>query len=86
MKQLRLWSAAALPPLALANRFRQVANRLLATTFLLAFAAPFFAITVAAAEKPKVRAITGFVRLDRAKYREQIAETLGVLRRAKSAF
>jgi len=39
-----------------------------------------------AAEKPKVRAVTVFVRLDRAKYREQIGETLAMLRKAKAAF
>ena len=36
--------------------------------------------------KPKVRAITGFVRLDRATYAQQIAETLTVLRAAKEEF
>jgi len=36
--------------------------------------------------KPKVRAITGFVRLDRANYAPQIAETLAVLREAKREF
>jgi uncharacterized protein len=35
---------------------------------------------------PKVRAITGFVRLDRATYRKQIADALVVLRRAKAEF
>ena len=35
---------------------------------------------------PKVRAITAFVRLDRATWRKQIDESLAVLRRAKSAF
>ena len=35
---------------------------------------------------PKVRAITGFVRLDRATYQEQIAEALVVLRRVKAEF
>ncbi len=35
---------------------------------------------------PKVRAITAFVRLDREAYRKQIADTLVVLRRAKSEF
>jgi uncharacterized protein len=39
-----------------------------------------------AAEKPKVRAVTAFVRLDRAKYQEQIGETLAMLRKAKAAF
>jgi uncharacterized protein len=36
--------------------------------------------------KPKVRAITGFVRLDRATYAQQIAETLAVIRAAKGEF
>jgi uncharacterized protein len=36
--------------------------------------------------KPKVRAITGFVRLDRATYAQQIAEALSVIRAAKSEF
>ncbi|TLY76475.1 MAG: DUF711 family protein [Gammaproteobacteria bacterium] len=36
--------------------------------------------------KPKVRAITGFVRLDRVNYAPQIAETLAVLREAKREF
>ena len=35
---------------------------------------------------PKVRAITGFVRLDRATYQKQIAEALVVLRRVKAEF
>jgi uncharacterized protein len=35
---------------------------------------------------PKVRAVTGFVRLDRANYQQQIAETLAVLREAKAEF
>ncbi len=39
-----------------------------------------------AAEKPKVRAITAFVRLDRAHYREQIGEALGMLHKAKAEF
>ena len=36
--------------------------------------------------KPKVRAITGFVRLDRATYAQQVAETLAVIRAAKAEF
>jgi uncharacterized protein len=36
--------------------------------------------------KPKVRAITGFVRLDRDHYAQQVAETLAVLRAAKAEF
>jgi uncharacterized protein len=39
-----------------------------------------------APSKPKVRAITAFVRLDRAHYQEQIQETLKFLRQAKAAF
>jgi uncharacterized protein len=35
---------------------------------------------------PKVRAITAFVRLDREKYQQQIAEALVVLRKAKAEF
>ncbi len=35
---------------------------------------------------PKVRAITAFVRLDREKYKQQIAEALVVLRKAKTDF
>jgi len=35
--------------------------------------------------KPKVRAITAFLKLDRARYREQIQETLRMLRQAKGA-
>ncbi len=40
----------------------------------------------AAAAKPKVRAITAFVRLDRAQFKAQIAGALEVLRAARSAF
>ena len=36
--------------------------------------------------RPKVRAITGFVRLERNHYTQQIAETLSVLRAAKAGF
>jgi hypothetical protein len=39
-----------------------------------------------ASSNPKVRAITGFVRLDRETYQKQIAEALVVLRRVKAAF
>ena len=40
----------------------------------------------ASSSNPKVRAITAFVRLDREKYQQQIAEALVVLRKAKVAF
>jgi uncharacterized protein (UPF0210 family) len=39
-----------------------------------------------ASSNPKVRAITGFVRLDRATYRKQIGDALVVLRRVKAGF
>jgi len=39
-----------------------------------------------AAEKPKVRAVTAFIRLDRAQYKAQVQEALGMLRQAKAAF
>ncbi len=42
--------------------------------------------TVRAAEKPKVRTITAFVRLERARYQAQIREALDMLRKAKAAF
>ena len=45
----------------------------------------YFSQVALAAEKPKVRAVTAFVRLDRAQYREQISETLVMLRQAKAA-
>ncbi len=51
---------------------------LLAATFL---ASPSFA-----AEKPTVRAITAFVRLDHAQYQKQIAGALVMLRSAKAAY
>ncbi len=38
------------------------------------------------ASKPKIRAITALVRLDRAHYKEQIQDTLNFLRQAKAAF
>src|SRR5882724_5331374 len=39
-----------------------------------------------ASSNPKVRAITGFVRLDRATYEKQIGDALVVLRKAKAEF
>jgi uncharacterized protein (UPF0210 family) len=36
--------------------------------------------------KPKVRAITGFVRLDQDKYEQQVADALAVLRKVKAEF
>ncbi len=54
---------------------------------LLAIAAIFFGVTpVWAQAKPKVRAITAFVRLDHAHYQDEVRDTLVFLRRAKAAF
>jgi hypothetical protein len=52
---------------------------------LFLFASVPFALSQEAS-KPRVRAITGFVRLDRATWQQQIAETLAVLRKVKSEF
>src|SRR5437660_9521586 len=43
-------------------------------------------VATAQSTKPKVRAITGFVRLDRSHYQQQVADTLVVLREAKKQF
>ena len=37
-------------------------------------------------EKPKIRAITAFINLDRAQYKEQVADALKLLRRAQTTF
>jgi len=39
-----------------------------------------------APEKPKIRAITAFINLDRAQYQEQVADALKLLRRARTTF
>ncbi len=43
-------------------------------------------LATSAAEKPKVRTVTAFVKLDRARYRAQIQEAVTFLRAAKSAY
>ena len=43
-------------------------------------------INVWCAEQPKVRAVTAFVRLDRAQYQKQIEDALAVLRQARAAY
>lgn len=40
--------------------------------------------SAAAQEKPKIRAITAFINLDRAQYKEQVADALKMLRRART--
>jgi uncharacterized protein (UPF0210 family) len=42
--------------------------------------------TAPAPEKPKIRAITAFINLDRAQYQEQVADALKLLRRAQTTF
>jgi uncharacterized protein len=60
-------------------------RHLLATTLICAEI--FFSAHAAPdASKPKVRAITAFVRLDRASYQKQIDEAMAVLTAAKAAF
>ncbi|MCU1284311.1 MAG: hypothetical protein JWO13_661 [Acidobacteriales bacterium] len=48
--------------------------------------AVLFATTLAYAAKPKVRAITAFVRIDRAHYKTQLGDALKMLRSAKSQY
>jgi uncharacterized protein len=60
-----------------------------ALAFLLLLAATAAPCRLRAAEgsqKPKIRAITAFVRIDRARYQGEIADTLKMLRRAKADF
>jgi len=54
---------------------------LLGTLLFAAVVAP-----VSAAEKPKVRTITAFVRLDATQYKQQVTDTLTMLRNAKARF
>src|ERR1700733_11047569 len=63
-----------------------VAQALLPVLLLIAATTTKTAYPQAIAQKPKIRAVTAFVRLDRAKYESQIQETLKFLRAAKSAF
>jgi uncharacterized protein (UPF0210 family) len=62
-----------------------VRHRLLCALLLFA-AVPAVSAQAQTYSKPKVRAITGFVRLERADYAAQIAESLAVLRAAKGEF
>ena len=60
----------------------------IALAVLLAVSMPLASQTSSpqAAANPKVRAITGFVRLDTVNYQRQIADALAVLRKAKAEF
>jgi uncharacterized protein len=62
-----------------ANRFRSAA---LFFSLVLGFAAGASELP----SRPKVRAITAFVRLDRAHYKDQIQDALNFLRQAKAAY
>ena len=58
----------------------------LVAALLVANGAAAQSTAAAASAKPKVRAITAFIRLDTATYEQQIADTLTMLRAAKAAF
>src|ERR1700757_1736774 len=63
-----------------------VAQVLLPVLLLTAAITAKTAYPQAIANKPKIRAVTAFIRLDRANYESQIQETMKFLRAAKSAF
>jgi hypothetical protein len=63
-----------------------VAQALLPVLLLIAATSPKIISAQDIAHRPKIRAITAFIRLDRAHYESQIQETLKFLRTAKSAF
>ena len=53
------------------------------------FGAFLFAVAITPAssqEKPKIRTVTAFIRLDASEYKQQVAETLTMLRNAKARF
>ena len=58
----------------------------LALTFLAAPSLLAQKTSVPGGVKPKIRAVTAFLNLDRAQYKEQIADALQMLRRAKTIF
>jgi uncharacterized protein (UPF0210 family) len=62
-----------------------VAQTLLPVLLLIAAITAKTAYPQAIAQKPKIRAVTAFIRLDRANYESQIQETLKFLRTAKAA-
>jgi len=68
------------PPIS-ARAFRTLAF----FSALLVFVCPRAALGADSSARPKVRAITAFIRLDRAKYEAQIQDTLKMLRAAKNA-
>jgi uncharacterized protein len=54
--------------------------------FLTAFLFAAIVAPASAQEKPKIRTITAFIRLDPAQYKDQFADTLKMLRNAKARF
>lgn len=60
--------------------------RALLTALILLWSSPVISPSGLAAERPKVRAVTVFIRLDRARYQAQISEALDMLRNAKTEF
>ena len=54
--------------------------------FLAAFLLAAVVAPASAQEKPKIRTITAFIRLDPAQYKQQFADTLTMLRNAKARF
>jgi hypothetical protein len=65
-----------------AHRFTTAVLFAIALNLVAAFGIP----AAAPPAKPKIRAVTAFVRLDRAQYKTQIGETLVFLRKAKAAY
>ena len=63
-----------------------VAQALLPVLFFLAATNPKITPAQDIAHRPKIRAVTAFIRLDRTKYESQIQETLKFLHSAKSTF
>jgi uncharacterized protein (UPF0210 family) len=68
------------------SRLRKFTLGLLLIGTICAQAASAQQKTAAAEEKPKIRAITAFINLDRAQYKEQVADALKMLRRAQTTF
>src|SRR5579863_7328509 len=54
--------------------------------FLAAFLVAAVVAPASAQEKPKVRTITGFIRLDPGQYKQQVADTLKMLRNTKARY
>jgi hypothetical protein len=59
-----------------------IAEAVLLGTFFLVFGAAH----ACAADKPKVRTVTAFIRLDTTQYKQQVADTLKMLRNARARF